>query len=193
MRFSKVVLGALSLVLTGCYDFTPVEKHTLNRSSVSGTLAQTQGPCQLDVQCLSEKDLLQLSRSDTTTTAKIERPLTTVAIKLRVQSTDAAVKMPELLSIQAPQYSYSEAQNALFYHMAEAGYVQLAGKRIPAQTAYAEMTMERERWVDIVFIFTLPRQELSKVGLVTFVLDKAFFLTQPVAFALPASQLLPAL
>ena len=123
----------------------------------------------------------------------VKRPLATAAIKLRLQSSDAAIAMPELLSRQAPQYSYAEAQNVFFYHMAEAGYIQLAGKQIRAQAAYTEMTMERARWIDIVFVFTLPRQELGKDELATFVLNKAFFLAQPAVFTLPVSQLLPAL
>jgi hypothetical protein len=113
-----------------------------------------------------------------------------VTIKLRLQALDPQRSLSDLLAVQAPHYSPEQAQNALFYHMAEAGYLQLAGQVVRPQAAYVEMTTQRDQSLDIVFVFALPRKELRSEATVHFVVDKAFFLSQPVGFTLPSAQLL---
>jgi hypothetical protein len=160
----------------------------------STSLEQSQAPWRLTLQGLSEAQLLDAngigeSKSPASSTSS---PTTTVALKLRLQSQDPALRIADLLQTQAPSYSPDQAQNALFYHMSEAGYLQLAGKDMHPVTAYVEMTTQRDQYLDIVFVFSVARPALEHADTVRFVLDKAFFLSQPVEFTLPAAQLLSA-
>jgi hypothetical protein len=153
-------------------------------------LKQTQEPWQLSVECLSERKLFALA--DEGKFSPVDPHFTTVAVKLRVQSQNSQSTIPDLLAQQVPLYSTAQAQDALFYHMAKAGYLQVQGKQVYPQAAYSEMTTQREKCVDLVFVFSLPRQALVQRVPIKFVLDKAFFLAQPVEFVLSATQLLPA-
>ncbi len=193
-----VAAWSLGFVLTGCGD-SGFSRETLHSpfAALAGKgalLEQTQTPWHLTVEGLSEEKLYRLGHASEAVfpAAASSAATTTVAVKLRLQSQDSKLPVAELLQLQAPTYSPEQAQNALFYHMAEAGYLQLTGTSVHPVTAYVEMTTQRDQCVDIVFIFSLARPVLEQARTAEFILDKAFFLSQPVEFALPAAQLLPA-
>jgi hypothetical protein len=184
--------------LPGCGNSTAVAESKWSFLSAffskSSSLEQNQAPWRLTLQSLSEAQLLDAGSIEESRPAasSASSPTTTVAFKLRLQSQDPALRIADLLQTQAPAYSSEQAQNALFYHMAEAGYLQLADKDVRPVTAYVEMTTQREQYLDIVFVFSLARPALEQASTVRLVLDKAFFLSQPVEFTLPAAQLLSA-
>ena len=194
----RMTIWFAALALSGCSDSVATGESkwaffsSFSRKPVP--LEQTQTPWRLTLQGLSEVQLLNLgSVTESRAVAPLtSSPTTTVAIKLRLQSQDPTLRIADLLQTQAPDYSPDQAQNALFYHMAEAGYLQLADKDMHPVTAYVEMTTQRDQYLDIVFVFSLARPALKHADTVRFVLDKAFFLSQPVEFTLPAAQLLSA-
>lgn len=193
------VITCTGLVLAGCGN--PIASNesgwpyllSLVRNETS--LKQTQVPWCLAVQGLSEEKLRLLSAESESNSSVVATTsaTTTVAVKLRLQSQDPKLQIADLLQNQAPTYSPDKIQDALFYHMAEAGYLQVAGNDVRPVTAYVEMTTQRDQCVDIVFIFALTRLALERVNTAKFIVDKAFFLSQPVEFTLPTAQLLPVL
>jgi hypothetical protein len=192
------ILFAGFAALSGCNNSTAVaESKWLFLPAFFGkstSLEQSQAPWRLTLQSLSEAQLLDADGigESKSPASSASSPTTTVTLKLRLQSQDPTLRIADLLQTQAPSYSSEQAQNALFYHMTEAGYLQLADKDVRPVTAYVEMTTQREQYLDIVFVFSLARPALEQASAVRFVLDKAFFLSQPVEFTLPAAQLLPA-
>jgi hypothetical protein len=150
----------------------------------------TQDPWHLAAECLSEDKLLNLSGEANTKRITASSPNVTVAVKLRLEGQNPKLPLTQLLQSQAPTYSLEQAQDKLFYHMAEAGYLRFAKSDVHPITAYVEMTTQREQSIDIVFIFSLARLSLKQDRIIRFVLDKAFFLSQPVEFILPSDQLL---
>lgn len=187
---TSLCMGSLLLFACGELPDSSASSWASSLGALTGSrllLTQSQVPWQLSVLGLSEAALRQRSGDPP---GPATSALTTVAIKLRMQSQDLQHTIPDLLATQAPTYSAEQAQDALFYHMAAAGYLQVGETPVRPRAAYVEMTTNREQCVDLVFVFALARRDLARATMTRFVVDKAFFLSQPVEFVLPATQLL---
>lgn len=179
------------LLFAGCRPYSTEERFGQgSAASETAVLTQVQDPWQLSIECLPEQQLLSLAREGGRT--PVNPSLTTVAVKLRIRGQHTQATMTELLARQAPHYSAAQAQDALFYHMAEAGFLQVQQERVYPKAAYTEMTTQREQSVELVFVFNVPRRAIVPNAEVKFILNNAFFLTQPIEFAVPATYLFPA-
>lgn len=149
---------------------------------------QTQGPIHLTLHCLPERRLPATNKESIAVAPLAEQPAT-ATIKLRLQSQDAQLALSEILQAQSPNLSPEQVQNTLFYHMDDAGYLQVGESRIRPAAAYVEMTSQADEYLDIIFVFSLAHEPMHQSS-ATFVLNKAFFLSQPVRFSLSQNQLL---
>lgn len=184
----------LCLILMSCNDLRSSDRDapsSLFDFSIDKIVVEhTQAPWHLAAECLSEDKLLNLGGEPSANKITASSSNVTVAVKLRLEGQNTKLPLTQLLQSQAPTYSLEQAQDKLFYHMAEAGYLRFAESNVHPVTAYVEMTTQREQSIDIVFIFSLARPSLKQDRPIRFVLDKAFFLSQPVEFMLPSAQLL---
>jgi len=180
------------LQCSGCGTTVPHDTaglgHYLDNPANGLVLQQAQAPWSLTLRYLPEA-YLQATQGGPPTTVTYTAS-TTATFKLRLKSQNPGVSVPALLAEAGSPLSLEQQQSTLFYHMQEAGYLQLDQTRLQPLAAYVEITPQGEQYVDLVFTFPVTTTQLQQASELTFVLDKAFFLTQPVRFSFAVADLL---
>jgi hypothetical protein len=191
-------LLALFVILThlcSCHQAAPrdiIELGAYLENPDNGlVLKQDKEALSFTLKYLPESYLRALDPATLTPPAQAVSAAPMVAVfKLRLQGRDSRASLPALFQQASTPLSADEQQNQLFYHMAEAAHLQLGNQQLRPLAAHVEMSPHREQYVDIVFTFSVDKSAMRDASEAVFVLDRAFFLTEPVRFVFATENIL---